>query len=142
MAGARESELRMPARQRKTAPLVAATAPTSPELANTATPSAALAEAFRCADRGQLNEAKLHCENYLQLHGPCAEAFYVLALVNDALGKRREAVACYRKVLYLVPDHIEALAHLACLQDQLGNRVGARLLHQRRHRAQARQKTR
>jgi chemotaxis protein methyltransferase WspC len=44
-----------------------------------------------------------------------AQGYYLLGLVQDALGDRVSAIANYRKALYLEPHHTESLVHLAAL---------------------------
>ncbi|MFQ5465357.1 MAG: hypothetical protein ACE5EI_05455, partial [Thermodesulfobacteriota bacterium] len=41
---------------------------------------------------------------------------------------------CFRKALYLEPDHYEALVHLALLKEQQGDSVAALLLKRRTRR--------
>jgi len=86
------------------------------------------------ANQGRLDEARQGCERYLAEHGPAAEAFYWLGLLSDAGGKPQEAQGYYRKVLYLQPQHREALAHLAALLAAQGDAAGARRLQARAER--------
>lgn len=67
------------------------------------------------ADAGKLDEANNLSEVHFQKYGESAAAFYLLALLKDAGGQYTEAEANYRKVLYLEPNHIEAMHHLASL---------------------------
>ncbi len=111
-------------------PLVsAASPPTQPKTA------CDLDSASRLGDAGRLIEAAAMCENYLQAHGPSARAFYLLGLLRDAAGDMSKASEHYRKALYLEPNHSEALTHLALLTERMGDRAGARVLHQRARRA-------
>jgi chemotaxis protein methyltransferase WspC len=68
--------------------------------------------ALQLADRGQLSEAMKLCEANLPLFSASAQAFYVKALLHDALGQPELAVAHYRKALYLDPAHRDALLQL------------------------------
>jgi chemotaxis protein methyltransferase WspC len=86
------------------------------------------------ADRGHLAEAARHCEELLRDSGPSPEALHLLGLIRDATGNREEAAACYRKALYLDPDHHEALAHLALLLERQGDKAGAGILNNRARR--------
>jgi chemotaxis protein methyltransferase WspC len=96
---------------------------------------ASLAEAQRLADGGHLAEAAQHCERHMQENGPSADAFHLMGLIPDAAGNRREAIAQYRKALYLDPHHEETLAHLALLLEQQGDGAGARMLRERLRRS-------
>jgi chemotaxis protein methyltransferase WspC len=83
------------------------------------------------ANEGKSQEAMQACEVYLKHHGPHAQAFYWLGLLNDVGGDARKAQDFYRKALYLQPQHSEALAHLAMLLAAQGDSVGARRLQER-----------
>ena len=105
----------------------AATAPPLPATLAT------LDEARSLADAGRLDEAERLARTLT--HGPDAGAFYLLGLITDARGRSAEACDFYRKTLYLVPNHYEALAHLAVLLDAAGDRIAARHLTLRAERA-------
>jgi chemotaxis protein methyltransferase WspC len=94
-----------------------------------------LAEAQALADAGRIVEAAAACRRHLEVVGPSADAFYLLALVTDALGDRRQAIECYRKALYLNPVHAEALAQLALLTAERGDGARAGVLAARARRA-------
>jgi chemotaxis protein methyltransferase WspC len=96
---------------------------------------ASLAAARALADAGHLAEAAQQCEACLRESGPSAEAFHLLGLLRDAAGNRLEAIAQYRKALYLDPHHQEALAHLALLLEQGGDGGAARMLRERMQRS-------
>jgi chemotaxis protein methyltransferase WspC len=63
-------------------------------------------------------------------------ALYLLALVRDAMGDDRGAADCYRKVVYLEPNHAEALMHLALLAEKRGDSSAARRLQLRSRRVE------
>lgn len=139
-----------PVAPRKTAPLPA-TRPTPapnkaarPPLDSAArAPQAApatdpLATATQLADRGRLEEAKQLCSDYLRAHPSSARALHLLGLVHDAQGDAVRAGDCYRKALYLDPQHHEALLHLAYLLEKQGEPSEARRLQQRAERLQQR----
>jgi chemotaxis protein methyltransferase WspC len=92
----------------------------------------------RIADRGQLIEAAQGCEAYIRERGPTPDALLLLGLISDASGDHRAAAGHYRKVLYLDPDHSEALSHLALLLKKQGDVAGAKILHDRMRRLDAR----
>jgi chemotaxis protein methyltransferase WspC len=57
-----------------------------------------------------------------------------MGLIRDASGNAVEAVSCYRKALYLDPNHGEALVHLTLLLEKAGKTSEAQLLRKRAHR--------
>jgi chemotaxis protein methyltransferase WspC len=83
------------------------------------------------ADQGRLEEAARHGENYLRLHGPSVQAYYLLGLVHDAGGRATDAVGFYRKALYLDPDHHDTILQLALLLEKKGDKAGAKILNDR-----------
>src|SRR5207247_10087823 len=98
-------------------------------------PTAGIGEATRLADQGHFVEASTCCEAYLRRHGPSATGFYLLGLVRDATGNPSDAIAYYRKALYLDPNHCDAQIHLAFLMEQQGDVAGAEVLRNRARRA-------
>jgi len=95
-----------------------------------------LDEAIELANSGRLEEAVERCEQHLRRSGPSADAFHLMGLVRDASGDPAEAVSCYRKALYLDPNHRGVLVHLALLLEKLGKTPEARLLRERTNRLQ------
>jgi len=91
--------------------------------------------AQRLADAGKLADAAALCEAHLREQGPSAQAYYLLGLVRDADGDTSQAVAHYRKALYLQPKHGDALLQLSLLAEKSGDATAARLLRQRARRA-------
>jgi chemotaxis protein methyltransferase WspC len=94
-----------------------------------------LQQAIDCANQGQLEEALLLCKQYQKIEGSSAGSFYLMALITDANNDAAGALSLYRKVLYLEPDHIEALTHIAALLTSQGDLAGAKLMQQRAQRA-------
>ena len=94
--------------------------------------------ATRLANEGHMVEAATVCETFLRQHGPNGQAFYLLAIVREAVGETAEAEALLRKTLYLDPNHYEALTHLALLLDQRGDTANAELVRQRAQRCHGR----
>jgi chemotaxis protein methyltransferase WspC len=115
---------------------VVAVAPRAPRPQNE--PQSDLEVARRFADEGHFVEAARSCEDSLRLSGPSAEAFYLLGVVRDASGSPSEASVCYRKALYLDPNHHQVLIHLALLMEKLGQKSDAQLLRQRARRVEQR----
>jgi len=96
---------------------------------SSATPSD-LEVASQLADAGRLDEAAAICESFLRTQGPSVQAYYLLGLVCDATGDPK-AADCYRKALYLEPNHYESLVHMSLLLEKAGDNVGARTLRRR-----------
>ena len=90
-----------------------------------------LANIATLANEGKSAEARAACESYLRSHEPVAQVFYWLGLLSDVAGNVLEAQGFYRKVLYLEPQHPEALMHLAVLLQAQGDATGARRLQER-----------
>jgi chemotaxis protein methyltransferase WspC len=93
-----------------------------------------LAIARRLADAGRLREAAEGCERHLQQQGPSSEAYYLLGLLRGAAGNTQGAAECYRRVLYLEPEHLEALTHLALLTETHGDTAAAERFRERARR--------
>jgi chemotaxis protein methyltransferase WspC len=96
-----------------------------------------LETATRLADQGQLEKAIVLCETYIKQKQPSAEAYYLLGVLHDAL-HHPEAADCYQKVIYLQPNHTEALSHMALLLQKKGDTERARQLNLRVRRIEER----
>jgi chemotaxis protein methyltransferase WspC len=94
--------------------------------------------ASQLADEGRLPEAVKVCENYLKRHPSSMEALYLLGVVYDATGNKEKARECYRKVLYLNPEHYESLMHLAYAAEKEGDAATAQNLRARASRVKER----
>ena len=108
----------------------------SPALESTELKSA-LEEIRRLADLGRVAEALALADTTLRTSPPDAELFYLVGLCLDAQGDVAQASVQYRKALYLAPNHIEALTHLAAVLDAQGDAPGAARLRMRAHREEA-----
>lgn len=97
--------------------------------------ASALARIVALADAGRGAEALQGCERYLLEHGPSADTFYWMGLLNDMADQGDVAQGYYRKALYLEPEHVESLVHLAALLAARGDHGGAKRLQQRVNRA-------
>lgn len=95
-----------------------------------------LESARQLGDAGQLQEALRVCKEHLQRVPDSAEGHFLLGVLHDALGEVDLAASCFRKVLYLDPNHQEALLHLALKQEARGDAPGAELLRARARRAE------
>jgi chemotaxis protein methyltransferase WspC len=95
-----------------------------------------LETARRLADAGRLNEAAGICEAHLRRSQASAQAYYLLGLVRDA-GGDATAIDCYRKALYLEPNHYESLLQMALLLQKNGDPARARAFRNRAQRINA-----
>jgi chemotaxis protein methyltransferase WspC len=103
-------------------------------------PPAPVAEAdleavIQLGNESRFAEAAQKCEEHLRKHGPSAQAFYLLGLMRDAAGREADAKVCYRKALYLDPNHHDALVHLALLMEMTDDAPEAHRLRARARRA-------
>jgi chemotaxis protein methyltransferase WspC len=105
-------------------------------------PPASLETARGLADAGRLREAAEWCERDIEQRTASPETWYLLGLVRDALGDGRRAAECYRRLLYLDPEHQEALMHLALLTERQGDLASAKRLRERAQRIELRGKGR
>ena len=96
-------------------------------------PQPNLETARRLADAGHLNEAAEICEAHLCQSRLSAQAHYLLGLVRDASGDA-SAIDCYRRALYLEPDHYESLLQMALLLQKNGDSARARAFRNRAQR--------
>lgn len=103
-------------------------------------PASPLAEIARLADQGNLAEAATRCTEFLRTSTRSTKAWYLLGVVRDAAGQHEEAAELFRKVVYLDPEHHEALMHLAYLAERKGDVAAAKLLRTRARRAADRAK--
>lgn len=96
-----------------------------------------LRSAREYANRGNLDEAVRVCQEIVASEGPNAEVYYLLALLASAGGDWEEHERQLRRVLYLDPNHCEALLQLALIADKAGNSSNAARLRTRARRVQA-----
>lgn len=83
------------------------------------------------ADQGRVAEASQAARQALVEQGPDAGLFYLLGLCLDAQNDLAQAAVHYRKALYLDPEHVQALNHLAVLLEAQGDGAAARRMRQR-----------
>lgn len=95
--------------------------------------AAELETARQLADAGRLKDAAAICERYLSTDGDSAQGWYLLGLIRDACGDT-SAVDCYRKALYLKPDHYETLLQMALWCQKNGDSARARTMKARAER--------
>ena len=92
--------------------------------------------ASQLGDSGQLHSSLQMCSEYLQKVPGSSEGYFLLGVLHDALGHTDLAVSSFKKVLYLEPNHLEALLCLALKQEARGDISGAELLRARARRLQ------
>jgi chemotaxis protein methyltransferase WspC len=90
-----------------------------------------LARARQLADSGQIDSAVHACTAHLGRAGPSAAAYSLLGILRQARREEDEAMRCFRKALYLQPNHEEALTHLMILCRQQGDAIGEAGLRRR-----------
>ena len=102
-------------------------------------PADALAHARALADAGQLEAALAGCTRWLARHPTDSEGFYLLGLLESALGRHEAADQAFTRVLYLDRDHGDALAQRIGLAERAGRAAQARDLRARASRLRERQ---
>ncbi len=138
-AGAREGDIPV---SRKSALGLVGDARTSPARQRTASPpgtsaSRALDVARKLADSGELQQARIVCEAHLRTDNTSVQGWYLLGLLRDAVTDGT-AIECYRRALYLDPNHYGSLIQMALRSEQDGDLSRARLFRDRAQRAQNR----
>ncbi len=108
-----------------------------PEYKAASEPRPDLSQAHRLADEGKFKEAAAICQAHIRLDAASAQAWYLLGLVRDA-AEDPLAVECYRKALYLDPNHYETLLQMALLSEKCGDSTRARTFRQRAARTKPR----
>jgi len=96
-----------------------------------AAPLDRLAQAREEADAGALDKALQSCQAHLSVAKPSADAYSLLGVIHQARKERMQAIDCFRKALYLDPQHEEALLHLLLLYQESGDEAAAKLLRRR-----------
>jgi chemotaxis protein methyltransferase WspC len=97
-----------------------------------------LQRAFRLADQGQFDEAIQLCEKLVAEQACQADVFYLLGLIGEATGDMQKAEQMFRKVVYLDPQHYQALTHLSAICEQKGDSQNAQRFRTRAARAHQR----
>jgi chemotaxis protein methyltransferase WspC len=91
--------------------------------------------ARQLADGGELQKAKLACEAHLRNDSTSVQGWYLLGLLRDAVTDVT-AIECYRRALYLDPNHYESLMQMALRSERDGDLPRARRFRDRAQRAQ------
>ena len=113
-------------------------APVPPAPPPATAPRDLLAEARAHADAGRLAEAQAACRALLAVRADDAEAWFLLGLTAECAGRPRDAEDCWRRCVYLDPEHYEALCALALLAEQRGDPAHGAGLRERAARVHAR----
>jgi chemotaxis protein methyltransferase WspC len=100
-------------------------------------PTDLLVLARREADAGNLVAAIASCQTQLSQAGASADLYSLMGVIHQARQDETEACACFRKALYLKPDHEEALTHLLLLHQKRGDEPSAALIRRRLTRKKA-----
>lgn len=77
------------------------------------------------ADSGRFKEAEALCRAYLANESMNAEAHFLLGAIRHAQGDEKEAEECFKKTVYLKPQHDEALVYLVLLAEKRGDKAQA-----------------
>lgn len=81
---------------------------------------ATLDRARELADRGMLAEAGRVCIECIKAEAANSEAYYLLGVIALAGNDEQQALEHFNKVVYLEPDHADALVHLSLLTEKMG----------------------
>jgi len=85
-----------------------------------------LSQARALADRGQLDEARRACQSALKRDRLDPAAHFLLGTIHQEIGETAEALAAFRRALYLAPDLAEAHAAMGHLLRARGDSRRAR----------------
>jgi chemotaxis protein methyltransferase WspC len=96
-----------------------------------ASPPGCMHRARSLADRGEMEEALSLCRRHLATEPPSAEVYYLMGLIHESRQRAGEAEECYRKALYLDPDHYETLLHAGLMYERRHDHEQARLFKRR-----------
>ena len=83
------------------------------------------------ADSGKLEKAKDACRNLMRQHEENVEVQFMMGLISETAGEWASASQYFRKVLYLHPEHQEALLHSAIVCEYQGEMIKAENLRTR-----------
>lgn len=83
---------------------------------------------------GKFEQAMNGCRQLMRQHPECVDAQFMMGLISEQKGERALAFQYFRKVLYLQPEHHEALLHSAMVCEQQGEIAKAENLRMRLNR--------
>ena len=93
--------------------------------------AALLKEAQRLANQGDINAAGTRLDQFLKQVPDSTAAHFLYGLIHEQAGIAELAEKCFRRAIYLEPNHYEALCHLALLVAQQGRIADADALKAR-----------
>ena len=99
-----------------------------------------LAEIETLADAGDLPRALKTCQRHLASTPGSAQGYYLLGVIQSAMGSRDAAEAALRRAVYLDPGHVAALEQLASERRRAGDLREAAQLTRRAGLVRARQR--
>ena len=82
-------------------------------------------------NQGNLHQAARLCNQYIQQNPLNIQAYILLSEVYQGMGNQEQAIESLKKAIYLQPDCVEALTHLALLHEHREDVESANLLWQR-----------
>jgi chemotaxis protein methyltransferase WspC len=88
-------------------------------------PLSLLSQASELANQRRFIEAIALCERCLRDKGLSAPTYCLMGMICQAAGDRGRAEECFRKAVYLDPNHDEALLALALLAEHRGDQNAA-----------------
>lgn len=88
-------------------------------------------EAKHLADIGRFDRAQALCLKYIQDHSSDPEGYFLMGLIQHAMGLKNVAEEYFLKTVYLNPDHLEALIYLSLLYENKGDSNKASLYQER-----------
>jgi chemotaxis protein methyltransferase WspC len=95
-----------------------------------------LDKARQLADQGNLEKALRLCEKCLKQNAVNIQCHFLMGLLYQASGDQKKAEECLNRVIYLDPNHQEALSHMAVIARHQGDQAKAVLLQKRIERLQ------
>jgi len=107
-------------------------------LVNELAPELALDAAKQLADSGKLVEAEAICIQRLETNKQDTETYCLLALIQLGTGDVQKAVQYFKNVVYLDPDHYDALMYLSTLIGEQGDEAGSSRYRERAQRIKRR----
>ncbi|PID73183.1 MAG: hypothetical protein CSB33_05165 [Desulfobacterales bacterium] len=99
-----------------------------------------MAIARRLADEGKLDQALSRLKDLVEVRPAWADAWFLKGLIYESRKDARRAESCFSRAVYLNPEHLEGLRHLAALAETRGDCVRADALRRRIQRIRERNK--
>ena len=131
----REAKVATPARR----PIEAAAAPPVRPRAVAKVAALGLGDARRLADQGRLDEAAAIAAGLAEGPDGRIDALELLGSVRLAQGNAESARECFRRLVYLAPEHEAGLLQLALLSEEDGDHAAAERYRERARRAASRE---